>query len=125
MTISYASGQWFETAVWEQYHALLPAPDKTPGQDNRLHRLMMDDRVEIADAWVFFTQARGGTWVNWDNRMFLWIGDHPLIIIFGVLALVGAATWCCLRVARRGKRTRGYARLVKPAVDDGEMEDLA
>jgi mannosyltransferase OCH1-like enzyme len=27
VTISYASGQWFVTSVWEEYHALLPKPD--------------------------------------------------------------------------------------------------
>jgi mannosyltransferase OCH1-like enzyme len=90
VTVSYASGQWFETAIWAQYHAMLPNPEKTPGQENRLYRLMMDDRFdEGADPWVFFTQARGGTWIRWDNRMFLWIGDHVALIIIGVLSLAG------------------------------------
>lgn len=131
VTISYASGQWFETAVWEQYHALLPSQDKTGAQENRLYRLMMDDRAEVADKWVFFTQARGGTWINWDNRMFLWIGDHPFLVVLGVLSLVGGVVWCCLQVARRGrkrgKRSRGYSRLGQQPVvhKDEEMEELA
>jgi hypothetical protein len=122
VTVSYASGQWFETAVWEQYHALLPDPAKTPGQENRLYRLMMDDRLETADPWVFFTQARGGTWVNWDNRMFLWIGDHVALVVVGVLALVGLSGWCCLRIARRRRRTRGYAPLMEEPRNKVEEE---
>jgi hypothetical protein len=122
VTVSYASGQWFETAIWEQYHALLPDAEKTPGQENRLYRLMMDDRLEIADKWVFFTQARGGTWVNWDNRMFLWIGDHVALVIIGVLSLVALATWCCVRMARRRKRTKGYARLGEESANKCEEE---
>ncbi|KAL2017365.1 hypothetical protein VTK56DRAFT_2288 [Thermocarpiscus australiensis] len=108
VTISYASGQWFETAVWEEYHALLPKPSETPEHEHRLYRLMMDDRP-TADAWVFFTQARGGTWVNWDNRMFLLIGDHLFLFfttLFGGIALL---LWFASRWFRR--RRNDYARL--------------
>lgn len=120
MTISYASGQWFETAIWQQYHSMLPDPDKTPGQENRLYRLMMDDRKEIADPWVFFTQARGGTWINWDNMLFMWIGDHVALIVIMVFFLIGVATWIGLRLARRYKRSRGYTRLAEQTNKDEE-----
>lgn len=99
VTISYASGQWFETAIWEQYHLLLPRPEDNPELEHRLYRLMMDDR-EGADPWVFFTQARGGTWVNWDNRLFLLIGDHLFVVLLLVGGSVGLGTWACLRLFR-------------------------
>ena len=109
-TISYASGQWFETAIWEEYHALLPRPEETPELEHRLYRLMMDDR-EGADPWVFFTQARGGTWVNWDNRLFLLIGDHLFVVLFLVLGSVGVGVLGCLKVFRRRRAGVEYCRL--------------
>ncbi|KAK4466989.1 nucleotide-diphospho-sugar transferase [Cladorrhinum samala] len=108
VTISFASGQWFETAVWERYHSLLPKPSENPEIEHRLYRLMMDDRPE-ADEWIFFTQERGGTWVNWDNRLFLALGDH-LFLFFATLAVaVGLTIGSCTRFVRRYKS--GYSRL--------------
>ncbi|KIM94309.1 hypothetical protein OIDMADRAFT_71161, partial [Oidiodendron maius Zn] len=72
VTISYASGQWFETAIWQEYHS-----STTP--ENHLYRIMLDNRPGT-DPWIFFTQARGETWKNWDNVMFLWIGDHLIVL---------------------------------------------
>ncbi|KAK5654779.1 hypothetical protein OQA88_6815 [Cercophora sp. LCS_1] len=100
VTISYASGQWFETAIWEEYHSLLPKPEENPQLEHRLHRLMMDDR-DGADPWVFFTQERGGTWVNWDNRLFLIIGDHLFLFFLVLAGAVSCAAWVGLRIRRR------------------------
>ncbi|KAK3326623.1 nucleotide-diphospho-sugar transferase [Apodospora peruviana] len=108
-TISYASGQWFETAIWEEYHSLLPKPEENPNIEHRLYRLMMDDRPE-ADEWVFFTQERGGTWVNWDNRMFLWIGDHLFLFFLMIVGAVSGTAWLSLKAMRR-YRQGGYTRL--------------
>ena len=109
VTISYASGQWFVTAIWNEYHRLLPAADPArPELEHRLHRLMMDDRPE-ADPILFFTQERGGSWINWDNRMFLVIGDHLLLFFTGLFALIGATGFVALRCVRRYRR--GYARI--------------
>lgn len=108
MTISYASGQWFVSAIWDQYHAMLPAPGDSGGHDHRLHRLLMDDRDGL-DHWVYFTQERGGTWKNWDNYMFLWIGDHLLLFFVCLLGAPSLVTWLGLRVTRRYRG--GYARL--------------
>ena len=85
VTISYASGQWFETAVWETYH-------KMQNQEKGLHRIMMDDRPGT-EPWIFFSQERGGSWVNWDNQMFLWIGDHLILLVLGVFALLWISWW--------------------------------
>lgn len=106
VTISYASGQWFVTSVWEEYHALLPRP--SPGHDHRQHRLMMDDRGGAAPS-VFFTQERGGTWINWDNRLFLAIGDHLLLFLATLFGGTALAVWAGVRCFRR--RGQGYARL--------------
>ncbi|KAM7210327.1 family 32 putative glycosyltransferase [Rhypophila decipiens] len=114
VTISWASGQWFESAVWEGYHDLLPSASnkgKTTLEGNgddggQLYRIMMDDR-EGADEWVFFTQERGGSWINWDNRMFLWIGDHLGVVILMLGAAVGIAACVGLRISRRMKLRDG------------------
>ena len=74
----------------------------------------MDDRPGM-DHWVFFTQERGGTWVNWDNLMFLWIGDHLILEAFILCGLAGLLWWSVMRCMRRqnGKRKdkEGYKRL--------------
>ncbi|KAB5583622.1 nucleotide-diphospho-sugar transferase [Coniochaeta sp. 2T2.1] len=122
ITISYASGAWFQTDVWEEYHALLPDESKTSGQENRLYRLMMDERVEEgADRWVFFSQHRGQTWVNWDNVLFNWVGEHIVIVMLGVLVMVGGSTWWCVRVLR-GRRSWGYERI--ESVKDEELQEV-
>lgn len=147
VTISYASGQWFETAVWDRYHHSLSSSktgpkrtenggsegqgvsvdewtgkivDTATGESHDVpnggvgYRLLMDDRPDF-DTWVFFTQERGGTWVNWDNRMFLWIGDHLVLEAFVLLGLVAGVAWSVRRcVRRRGKGKgmgEGYRRL--------------
>jgi hypothetical protein len=135
ITISLASGQWFETDIWERYHRYLPKHSETYdkkeekaklvklsatealGQEKKEVkdvkklqqsileeriargegvRLMMDDRPG-ADQWIFFTQERGGTWANWDNAMWLWIGDH--LLLEGLL-LIGATGAVVLGVRR-------------------------
>lgn len=107
-TIHYASGQWFTTAVWEEYHALLPDPKENPELEHRLYRLLMDDRPG-ADPWIFFTQERGGTWVNWDNMLFLRLGDPKFWLTLLSVAGVVCALWLGWRYLRR--RRGGYALL--------------
>lgn len=111
VTISYASGQWFETDVWQKYHAMLPSPEKAGGYDSRLFRLIMD--IEEADTWLYFTQVRGGTWRNWDNKLFLLIGEHLVLFILTILTLIGLAGWLIVRIVRRLTRrgAAGYRRL--------------
>lgn len=95
------------------------------GLDERLVRVMMDDRFELegVDPWIFFTQERGGSWVNWDNRLFLWVGDHLLLITMGGIVNVAVLVWAVRRCmggskgmkkgALRRDGGRGwYARLV-------------
>ncbi|MCJ1439458.1 hypothetical protein MMC27_008852 [Xylographa pallens] len=112
VTISYASGQWFETAVWQAYHKT--AAGSSP--ENRLHRIMMDDRPGV-EPWIFFTQERGGTWVNWDNYLFLWIGDHLLLLGVGLCITVAFVWWAGMRCARwcseRSNERKGYAALAR------------
>lgn len=82
LTISYATGQWYLTKVWEEYHQRLP-PNAAV-----LTRVLMDGRPG-APPWKFFTHSGGGTWNNWDNYMFGWIGDHLGLIGLVVVAVVG------------------------------------
>lgn len=108
ITISYATGQWFETVVWEKYHAQLPK-DAPP-----LTRVMMDMRPGAAP-WVFFTQERGGTWDNWDNHVFGYIGNNTgeavgyLVGFLGAMVVGFFVTRTVLRCVFY--RYRGYRRL--------------
>jgi hypothetical protein len=120
VTISYASGQWYETEVWETYHRKLSAAGKDKvaakpaAQENRLYRIMMDDRPGT-DPWIYFTQERGGTWVNWDNRMFLWVGEHLAFLGVGAAALTGSFValnfWWYARARKRSKSKEQYSLL--------------
>lgn len=73
---------------------------------------MMDERPD-ADPWVFFTQQRGGTWVNRDNGVFLWIGEHPIFLAVGIAALIAFCVFCvvgCLRRLRSKETRQRWAR---------------
>ncbi|XP_044715074.1 glycosyltransferase sugar-binding containing DXD motif domain-containing protein [Hirsutella rhossiliensis] len=83
ITISYATGQWYETEMWQIYHA------QKPPRNPDLVRVMMDARPTGAP-WLFFTAGRGGTWDNWDNRVFGWIGNHLFEASLYGLASLGA-----------------------------------
>ena len=107
ITISYASGQWFETAVWDAYHAALPKASPDFLGENRLHRVMMDDRPGNPP-WIYFTQMRGGSWRNWDNAVFLWVGDHLILLVLCVCALVALACWVGTRCLARLRRRRWH-----------------
>lgn len=89
ITISYATGQWFETAMWEEYHAGKEddAPDLT--------RVLMSTSPG-SPPLVFFSEGRGGTWQNWDNRMFSWIGDN--LAVSGLIAVASIAVLVALVV---------------------------
>ncbi|RYP86582.1 hypothetical protein DL770_004881 [Monosporascus sp. CRB-9-2] len=119
--ISYQSGQWFVTAIWEKYHSLLSSDGIVDGFDGNgyepLHRVLMDGRPDT-DPWVFFTQTRGGTWSNWDSNLFNWIGEHIVMIILGLFVLVGLAFWGCTVCIRR-RNSRGYQAL--PRAEMGEV----
>ncbi|KAK3370424.1 nucleotide-diphospho-sugar transferase [Podospora didyma] len=110
MTISYASGQWFVTAIWEEYHRMLPKVEDNPNIEHRQYRLMMDDREGAAPS-VFFTQERGGSWVNWDNRMFLIIGDHLFLFFLFLISSIALAVWGTTKLVRRYRSSSGYSRL--------------
>jgi mannosyltransferase OCH1-like enzyme len=95
ITISYASGQWFETAVWQSYHET---------HNEALHRLNMDERPG-AEPYIFFSQARGGSWNNWDNYLFLWLGDNLAVLGFGLVALGCLVLWLARRCTVRRAKT--------------------
>jgi inositol phosphorylceramide mannosyltransferase catalytic subunit len=117
ISIHYGAGQWFITDIWERYHHMLPSTEESSsGEDHRLHRVMMDMRPGSA-RWVFFTAGRGGSWNNWDNRVFGYIGDHLILVAIVVVGSVSLTIWLCLRSMRRA---RGYKRL-PPRDEDLEL----
>ncbi|CZR56649.1 related to SUR1 protein [Phialocephala subalpina] len=124
ITISYASGQWFETAIWEQYHLErekkkklgVGLKDGEVKEEDKIYRIWMDDRPISEggkgggkEGWRFWTQERGGTWVNWDNRLFLWVGDHLILLCVAVVGLNALLWWGarrCLRGSAGGRRKK-------------------
>ncbi len=102
LIISYASGQWFLTDMWQRYHDAIPLSSET-SQEHRLYRIMMGWRPG-ADPWVFFTQGRGGTWDNWDNHFFGWLGNQPnqsMPALIALIILVSAGVWYIFMRSRR------------------------
>jgi len=82
-------------------------------EEDNIYRVMMD-MGEGGAKWVFFTQGRGGTWDNWDNHFFSYIGNvmvpwiarHTGGLAFGAVVVVGAlVAW---RWKGRGRGKRGY-----------------
>ena len=123
-TVSYSSGQWFETAIWEQYHKALYAnvrktkgtkhPEQEVPEEDKLYRIMMSMDPGAA-AWVFFNQGRGGSWDNWDNHLFgsigqwfAWIRVNIGWILLGIAVLVGLLAWRKGRWLRLRGRRGGY-----------------
>ncbi|KAJ6444937.1 mannosyl phosphorylinositol ceramide synthase protein [Purpureocillium lavendulum] len=105
VTISYATGQWFLTDMWQRYHASLA------GGEPELTRVMMDMRPGAA-TWVFFMHTKGGSWDNWDNHVFQWVGSHLVVTVLAGIAVVGTLGAMLVLVVRLGKvllrRRKGY-----------------
>lgn len=117
--ISWTSGQWFVTAMFEKYHSLLQKDGTVRGFEDMgpnfapLHHVLMSENRATRDPWVFFTQVHGGSWSNWDSNFFPWLGDHiPRVVLTCVgVAVVVIATCClgCRWCSRRcNSRKKGY-----------------
>ncbi|UNI16793.1 hypothetical protein JDV02_003196 [Purpureocillium takamizusanense] len=108
VTISYATGQWFLTDMWQRYHAGLA--DGEP----ELTRVLMDMRPGAAP-WVFFMHTQGGSWDNWDNYVFQWVGSHLLVTVLAGVALFGTLAVVAMLVVRLAmvcwRRRKGYRRV--------------
>lgn len=117
VTVMFASGQWFMTAMWEKYHSDLSADGTIRGSADAgagwkpLHRILMDMRPG-ADSWVFFDQVAGESWADWDYRILKIIGDHIVVIVLLVGVLIYFVTRFCMNHrGRLGARRVGYKRL--------------
>jgi mannosyltransferase OCH1-like enzyme len=122
ITISYASGQWFLTSMWEQYHQILPDSSAPTAEDPRLvpqkplYRVIMDSRSPDGqgwvERWVFFNHGRGESWRDWDNDLFTWIGDHVGLVVLGPAIIVSLTLWSAVRLYQRLRSGRArYERL--------------
>lgn len=102
LTISYATGQWFETEIWEKYHAQLPATERP------LTRILTDAPPGDPETIFFFRdeEGGGGTWTNWDNIMFDWIAYHNTEFISIIVLVVGALLVGLLFLVRRCRASR-------------------
>ncbi|KAI1334677.1 nucleotide-diphospho-sugar transferase [Xylariaceae sp. FL0016] len=107
VVVSYASGQWYLTAMWERYHALLsPATGTVKGHEDLgdghapLYHVLMDMRPGEPDPYVLWTQERGGTWDQWDSAWFGWVGNHVGLVmgeVVGLILFVGVLAWACAK----------------------------
>lgn len=98
ITISYASGQWFETAIWSKYYKAKGGDEADDGV-----RVLSDPRMG-EHTLVFWFHTRGGTWDNWDNRLFAWIGSNLLpffVIVSGGIVGIVLAGMALIRVSSR------------------------
>jgi inositol phosphorylceramide mannosyltransferase catalytic subunit len=100
--ISYTSGQWYVTAMWDMYHQRLSADGTVRGMESAgatfgsLHHIMMDERPG-ADEWVFFGQTPGVSWQTWDIPIVGWILNHYILDLFVLSVWIGYRIWrsCC------------------------------
>ncbi|KAK4496743.1 hypothetical protein PRZ48_012726 [Zasmidium cellare] len=107
ITISYATGQWYETEIWNKYFRQKVDDKPEPV------RILTDGRPGAAEP-VFFTYSGGETWHNWDNQMFGWIGQNLLFFIAIVAGNAVVLSMACVAVAYRLNRWLGRdQRLVK------------
>ncbi|KAH8691630.1 glycosyltransferase sugar-binding region DXD motif-containing protein-domain-containing protein [Talaromyces proteolyticus] len=133
LTIQYASGGWFQTAIWEKYHRQnhYHNTDQPQDENGPLYRVIMDSR-RGAEPWVFWNEGAGQTWENWDNSVFLWIGEHIYTVVrivaavsIVLVALIAALVWkCCLRGRKEGMKTKAGLKtavsLISPQLTQSE-----
>ncbi|KAI0972465.1 nucleotide-diphospho-sugar transferase [Xylaria arbuscula] len=118
VTVSYASGQWYVTAMWEKYHRLLAADGIVQGFGGdgwaTLQYISMDMRPGAPDPYLFWNQQHGGTWDNWDSPWFGWLGNNIKLVLSevaaGIFVLAMSITGCiiCCRCLRRRRTMRSY-----------------
>ncbi|KAI0812203.1 nucleotide-diphospho-sugar transferase [Xylaria sp. FL0064] len=121
ITISYASGQWYVTAMWEKYHSLLSADGTVKGFDGDgwapLRYISMDMRSGAPEPYLFWDQQHGGSWDNWDSAWFGWLGNNIWLVIWevtgGIACLVLSIAACIIyrRWPKRRSMTGRYMKL--------------
>jgi len=68
--------------------------------EGKWYRVLMDSRPGTPE-WVFWSQGRGGSWLNWDNGVFVWVGDHLVLLGMGIIGVVGMGFWGAVRWRER------------------------
>ncbi|KAJ5223676.1 hypothetical protein N7468_008218 [Penicillium chermesinum] len=105
VTVMFASGQWYLTAIWEKYHSLLRDDGSVEGFKGDswgiLYRVLNDLRPG-ADRLIFFTQAVGESWADWDYRLLKTIGDYILLVVLSAWLAAGGVIWFYIR--RKARR---------------------
>lgn len=120
LTVSYNSGRWFFTSMWEKYHDSVnrrnwnlvhsagEGADQIHTSDannkDQLYRVLMENR-RGAEPWVFWNEGAGLTWEQWDFSIFHWIGENAAKVIRIAVAvtvclslLTSLVVWrCCCR----------------------------
>ncbi|EED20773.1 mannosyl phosphorylinositol ceramide synthase CSH1, putative [Talaromyces stipitatus ATCC 10500] len=134
LTISYNSGRWFFTSMWEKYHDrvnwmnwnLIHSAGEGADQihaskinENQLYRVVMESR-RGAEPWVFWNEGAGLTWQDWDYSMFSSIGQDAAKIIriatavtISLSILTPLVIWrCCCRSRKAKHNTTGGLKTV-------------
>lgn len=108
VTVSYSTGRWYRTEMWQLYHS------QKPHRDPGLIRVIMDRRP-AADPWVFFTAGRGDPW-DWNSHIGH-ISNHRFeafrygLASLGTLAAVVYAAGQAFRRRRRAADAGRWDRL--------------
>ncbi|KAI0406083.1 nucleotide-diphospho-sugar transferase [Xylaria palmicola] len=115
VTVSYTSGQWYVTAMWEKYHRLLATDGAVEGFGDGdgwapLRYISMDMRPGAPEPYIFWDQQHGGTWDSWDSAWFGWLGSHIWLVLeevaAGLVVLTVSIAGCIIIWRRRSRRRR-------------------
>jgi len=108
LTIMNSAGPHFLSLVWTVYLHSFESIDEC----DRVRLLMSDERQ--GKEWSMFYSVRGSSWHHWDNLIFIFVHNHVMVVVFGLVALLIAGACCIwwavyrtysrikLRVQRRG-----------------------
>ncbi|ODA80848.1 hypothetical protein RJ55_03808 [Drechmeria coniospora] len=104
---NYSTGAWYETKIWELYHA---RASKTQPPKPSLHRIVVDD----AHSELFI--PGNSTWGHPHHTALEWVGSHPFQTIYFALLALGFLVVAALSLGhwavQHERQQKGYGLLV-------------
>lgn len=95
ITVNYATGRWFESIMWEKYHAENP----NGGAAVPLTRIRMDRHPDVDLDLPIFTIGRPDG-LESDDGMLEWAGEHLRLVAlcgFGAIVFLGGLAFAACR----------------------------
>ncbi len=110
LTIMNSAGPHFLSEVWVEYLYSSQQDD----EGSRVRLLMPDERQ--GKEWSMFFSVQGSSWHNWDNRIFIFVHNHVMLVATGIALsmciVAGCVWWACWKIYSRVKlmlcRRGGY-----------------